>query len=223
MKLITGTYKGQTVLLLIFLLGSFLGRAQFKGMFRHFKEEKVVTYGLNNRKTRFLNDPSTLYGGYIGIKYGNRLKHVITLNSTVFWVGNELDNTNLTTEVQLNFAGLSEEYVYWKTPKWNFATYLHFGAGKARFRSWNQPSNPSFSSRWVFPAELGLHSEFALNSWLGIRGGVGYRYVFNSSEWPLHGFYYKIGAGLNTQEFLVWLKDMKKFYKDISRRRYTLY
>ena len=170
-------------------------------LFGPFKEKKTVTYGLNNRRTSLLNENTTLYGGYIGIKFGGQLKHVITLNSTVFWVGEYDAPQGLQpTEVQLNYAGFAEEYVFWRYQKWAFSSYIHLGAGKGRFRTASFDNYP-FATHWIFPAELGLQTGYSLNKWLELKAGGGYRYVMNAGDWPLHGFYYKLGAGLNFQEF----------------------
>lgn len=213
------SYFSKGILLLVIGLSfSFLSNAQLNDfLFRHFKERKSVTYGLNNRRTSILNENSTIYGGYIGIKFGNRLKHVITLNSTVMWVGEPNADIGLEpVEVQLNFAGFSEEYVFWKHNQWAFSSYLHFGIGKGRFRSIPEGLNPSFS-QWVFPAEFGIHSAYSPNKWLELRTGGGYRYVFNSADWPLHGFYYKVGAGLNIREFENWVHQVSDLFKRLKR------
>ena len=184
-------------------------------LFRHFRESKAVTYGLNNRKTRIMQSPTTLYGGYIGIKFGQQLKHVITLNSTAFWVG-ESANGGILHEAQLNYAGFSEEFLFWQKNKWGFSTYLHIGLGKARFRPLSfDPALHTIQSKWIVPTEYGLQGTYALNNWLEIRSGFGYRYVLNAGDWPLHGFYYKVGAGINFKELEIWYKDLRSMYQSI--------
>lgn len=178
-------------------------------LFRHFKGKKAVTYGLNNRRTTLLYEPSTIYAGYIGIKFGNQLKHVITLNSTLLWVGEPKNDLAFSpTEVQLNFIGFSEEYVFLKHKKWAFSSYIHFGAGKANFRP-IEPFSGLDHTQWVFPSEFGIHTAYSLNKWLELRTGGGYRYVMNAGNWPLHGFYYKVGAGINFKSFEIWFDELK--------------
>lgn len=198
------------------LCGSLLtlttSKAQFRDfLFGHFKEKKSITYGLNNRRTKLFQDRATIYGAYAGIQFGNDLKHVLTINSTLWWVGNDADHFSAPSEVQLNFLGFSEEYVFWKKNRWSFSTYIHLGLGKARARAtdFNLQTTP-YLSRWVFPAEGGIHGEFTLNKWLSFRGGLGYRYVLNSSDWPLHGMYFKVGAGVKIKELLIQLDQFMK-------------
>ena len=144
-----------------------------------------------------LLEPSAIYCGYVGIKFGHQLKHVVTLNSTVFWVGNYRQSSGQEPmEIQLNYAGFAEEFRFWKHNRWSLSSYIHFGVGKGRFRL-----EHSVDSEWLYPIEMGIHGAYSINKWLEIRGGGGYRYIFNSKELPLHAFYYKLGVGLNFKEF----------------------
>lgn len=173
-----------------------------------FKEKKTITYGLNNRRTLLLQDQSTIYGGYIGVKFGDRLKHVFTLNSTLFWVG-EGDYVPNVTELQLNYLGFAGEYLFWQKEKWAFSSYMHGGAGKIRTVS-NVLSNQT-NKDWVFPLEAGLHAGYLPNNWLELRFGGGYRYVLSSGNVPLNGFYYKVGAGVN-------LRHLKSAYSKMCKQ-----
>jgi hypothetical protein len=182
----------------------------------HFKEKKKLTYGLNNRHTIILHERATIYAGFIGIKFGNRLKHVITLNSTGFWVGNPARLSVLgrqPVEAQLNFIGLSEEYLFWKKKRWALSSYMHMGVGKGRFRSVTPDMN-IVHTQWIYPLEMGLLTGYSPNPWLELRLGGGYRYTFNAGDWPLHSMYVKIGAGVNLrvlQSKLLQLSSKHKF------------
>lgn len=188
-------------------------------LFRHFQQEKSVTYGLNNRRTLLFRDNATIYGGYIGIQFGDNLKHVVTINSTILWTGNDTEHFSQATEVQLNFIGFSEEFIFWKRKRWSFNTYLHFGVGKANARAVNPVLQTSpYDSKWVLPFEAGLQNEYTINSWFSIRSGFGYRYVFNSGDWPLHGMYVKVGAGVKIKELLVALDELNQLRQNLTRR-----
>jgi len=187
-------------------------------LFKYFKQKKTFTYGLNNRQTKMLVEPSSIYSGYIGIKYGNQLKHVITVNSTVFWIGDYQESPTLEPmEMQLNYVGLAEEFRFLKYNRWSFSSYIHLGAGKGRFRN----SFP-LGSRWLFPLETGIHGAYALNKWLEIKGGAGYRYVFHSQGLPLHGFYYKLSIGLNFQVFKSWALEVCKSISNYKRKLFPM-
>lgn len=212
----------QTFLGLLFICFSFASYGQVGDfLFKYFKEKKSVTYGLNNRRTTVFQDKATIYGGYLGIKFGSQLKHVITLNSTVFWVGDYVDESglNMANEVQLNFVGFSEEFVFWRRNQWAFSSYLHFGLGKAKFRENNAVD--ILENRLVYPLEFGIHSGYSPTEWLEFRLGGGYRYVLNSGEVSLHGFYYKIGAGLNLQKCKDWTKSILVVGKRVDPKNKT--
>jgi len=204
----------------LLMLGTITAQGQIRDfLFGHFKEKKSITYGLNNRRTRIFQDRSTIYGAYIGIKFGERLKHVVTLNSTVLWVGsNDIDFVQ-PTEVQLNFVGFSEEFEFWKKGRWSLSTYLHGGFGRAHARPVSAPANNDlFATQWVIPTEAGIHGEFSVNEWLSFRGGAGYRYVFNKEKWPLHGMYFKVGAGVNVKRLIMSVNDLRRTSKKVLFR-----
>ena len=204
---------------MVFLLLFSNAHAQFDRFFiKPLKQEKSITYGLNNRRTRLFDDNGTIFGGFAGVQFGNNLKHVITINSTVFWIGNEDSHFPEVSEVQLNFIGFSEEYVFWQRNRWNVSSYLHIGVGKASVRPVNESlQSTPYASDWVIPGEAGIQSEHFLNKWLSVRGGFGYRYVFHSNDWPLHGIYAKVGAGIRIKELLVTINQIRRIPDSFSR------
>jgi hypothetical protein len=156
-----------------------------------YKGKKEFTYGLNNRRTHFLRDPSTIYGLYMGIEYSERLKHVITLNSNLF---------AREDEVHLYYIGLSEEFLFLQKKKWDFSTYLHAGIGRLRPERSNK--NPE---SWAYPLEAGLHVAWNWKPWLGLKSGGGYRFIFPEHLRLFEGWYYKAGISFN---YTAW-KDSK--------------
>ena len=66
-------------------------------------EENSFTYGLHNRRTELMGNSCSIYGLVLGFPHSTRMKHMLTLNSTVFWIGEN-------PEVQLNYFGFAEEY-----------------------------------------------------------------------------------------------------------------
>lgn len=185
-----------------------------------FKQEKSVTYGLNNRRTQLFDENGTIYGAYAGIQFGNNLKHVATINSNVFWIGSNTEHFPQASEVQLNFVGVSEEYIFWKRNQWSFNSYLHIGVGKARVRPVSAVIQETpYASQWVVPLEGGIQNQYDINKWLSVRGGVGYRYVFNSNDWPLHGMYAKIGVGVKFKELMIVINQMRQIPENILPRR----
>lgn len=209
LRIIKNLRIGSSILFFIFV---FVNKSVAQhNPFRFFKEEKSVTFGLNNRRTSFLENPATLYGLHVGVKFGNRLKHTLTLNSTLFWVGDAEISPNEFKQIRLNYLGFSEEFELCQIRKISFNSYFHIGAGKAHYRSLlNEIAlENSLTSHFVFPFEFGLHTSYQLNTWSSFKLGMGYRYVIGEHEIPINGVYYKVGLGLNPNAFLTWFKEIR--------------
>ena len=178
--------------------------------FHHFQEERRIVYGLNNRQTRFLGDGSTLYGTYLGIEWGDRLRHVFTLNSTLFWVGRRNQLNLETPQLHLNYFGIAEEYLFYRRGRWDFSSYWHMGVGKAYFRDQiNGVPGEKIDSHWVIPLELGLQTEYHLNDWLSGKVGAGWRQVFLEETHALDGYYFKVAVGVNVR--YIWARFLEAY------------
>jgi hypothetical protein len=154
-----------------------------------FKDKKSFTYGLNNRRTILLNDHASIYGIYMGIQYGNRMKHVVTLNSTLLWAGNG-------PQVRLSYVGFAEEFTFLSIRRLGLISYIHGGFGYASYR--NLPGSAQASRRdAVGPLEMGIHLSYGLWDWLQLKGGAGYRIVLPNKNPELNSVYYKVGASVN--------------------------
>jgi hypothetical protein len=198
-------------ILLLFIFTSVnISKAQFNP-FRIFNEEKSLTYGLNNKISSFLDHPATQYGLHLGVEFGNKFKHTVTVNSTLFWVGRLAVNPNEVRQVRFTFFGFSEEYRLIQINQLSLNSYLHIGAGKAYFRSLSSEISleNSLASNFIFPLEFGLHPAYKLNNWSSVKLGVGYRVVLGTNETSLNGIYYKVGYGFDLNAFLAWTKEMR--------------
>lgn len=188
----------------------FPSQAQEKPLFSlsFLKEEKSFTYGLNNRRTNLLNDAGTIYGLYAGVSFGGRVQHVLTFNSTLFFIGEEIPNT-WNNRAQLTFIGFSEEYFFLQRNFYRLCTYFQVGIGKAIYN--NSPAIPVRElGETIFPTEWGLHQEFILWEYLHLKTGGGYRWVLGNPQLPLDGFYYKIGVTVDPKAALSRWKVKKE-------------
>lgn len=158
-----------------------------------FKEKKSLTYGLNNRRTFFLNQSTTIYGAYMGIQYGERMKHVITINSNPFWIDEE-------DHVHLIYAGFAEEFTFLFVKRFEFISYIHAGLGFATYQTMTLPGEYETNRELVSPIELGVHTSYKVLDWLKLKGGVGYRIVLLDEINELNNVYFKIGLGVDIRE-----------------------
>lgn len=191
--MLSRVFKGKLLILHVFL--TFLSvdtdvNAQIDSLLiAPLKEKKSLTYGLNNRRTYLLGDPSTIYGVYFGIQYGERLKHVITYNNNLFWAGNN-------EQVRVQFLGFAEEYTFYSVGRFEFVSYIHIGVGFASYRNLTLLHEHQFYDELISPVELGVHGSLRIYDWLKFKTGAGYRFVLLDKEHDMDGFYYKIGASL---------------------------
>ena len=160
-----------------------------------FKEKRKLTYGLINRQTQLMDEKSTIYGAYVGVKHGDRMKHVFTINSNVVLPAFQQP------AVQLGFIGIAEEYTFLTRGRFSFHLYTHLGLGTTRLVD-EVTALPVPPRKWVVPLEGGLHTSFAVNSWLKVNAGAGHRSValFGSDE--LDGGYYKVGLSMDVFRYI---------------------
>jgi hypothetical protein len=158
-----------------------------------FKEKKSFTYGLNNRGTFLLSERGTIYGIYMGIQYGERMKHVITVNSNGFWIGQG-------DQVRLIYAGIAEEFTFLVVKRFEFISYIHGGIGFANYRKVIVPGRYETDRELVSPFEFGIHASYQMLDWLELKGGGGYRVVLLNELNELNGVYYKVGASIKLKE-----------------------
>ncbi len=162
---------------------------------RFYQSPASITYGLNNRRTSILGNSITIFGGYVGVQWGDRLKHVLTTNSSVFWI-----QPNATTlpprSYHLNYIGFAEEYALLRWKRWELVSFIHGGYGSFHERSF-EASAFTYNKDWVIPVELGGHLAFGINEWLDAIGGAGHRWVLLDQTHALDGFYYKVSLSLD--------------------------
>ena len=169
-------------------------------------EENSFTYGLHNRRTELMGNSCSIYGLVLGFPHSTRMKHMLTLNSTVFWIGEN-------PEVQLNYLGFAEEYAFFTRPKLEFVLYGHIGIGTTRFQSLSNLGEPELSRQLAAPLELGVHASYRINSWMKFKTGIGHRTDLSAADIPLNAPYYKVGLAINIWELKkAWDTEYKSKY-----------
>ena len=164
-------------------------------LFEPFTLKRKLTYGLINRQTQLMDERSTIYGAYVGVKYGERMRHVFTINSNVVLPAYQQPR------VQLGFVGLAEEYTFLTRGRFSFHLYTHLGFGSTRLVD-EVTSLPIPPRKWVCPVEGGLHTSYAVNSWFKLNAGAGYRSVFLYGSNELDGGYYKVGLSMDVFRYM---------------------
>ena len=134
------------------------------------------------------------------------MKLILTLNSTVFWFGEN-------PEVQLNYLGFAEEYAFFSRQKLEFVLYGHLGIGTTSFQSLSNLGEQELSRQLAAPLELGVHASYRINSWMKFKTGIGHRTDLTAIDAPLNATYYKVGLAINVWELKkAWDTEYKSKY-----------
>lgn len=166
--------------------------------FTFYESEARFTYGLNNRRTAFNHQNSTIFGLYAGVEWGDKLRHVVTINSTVFWI-EQKNEAGIPETFHLNYLGFAEEFDFLEYNKWLVTSYLHGGIGKRLLRT-PQAAVLNETHLWVMPLETGLQCSYNLLPWLRLIAGGGYRWIIRDEISGLNGVYYKASAAVNLKK-----------------------
>jgi len=171
--------------------------------FETFKEKKEIVYGLDNRRTHIHEHNTVIYGLYSGISFGKKLRFKVGLNGTPFEVGKFIDENNLLKKNRLFFINIGEEFDFYQYKKFGMTTYLQAGIGNNYFRQLNQNGTEVDNGKQlIIPIEAGLHFNYDLLPFFGLKTGFGWRHVAPKESRNLSGYYLKLGLSFNLQKFL---------------------
>lgn len=169
------------------------------GFFTAFKEKKEFIYGIDNRRTHIKDHNALIYGAYMGVGFGGKLRFKVGLSGTPFEKGKFVDAQGHIKRNRLIFATLGEEYDFLIINKFRLTSYFQFGAGYNYFRIIDSiDAEKSRGRNLILPLELGVHANYDLTPWLRAKLGGGWRFVFPEYSSDLSGYYIKIGFGVKT-------------------------
>lgn len=162
-----------------------------------YKEEAEFTFGLNHRRTHIYNEFGTIYGAFFGLNFDRRLKNTFLFSSTIFPIGKASDLDASYKRTRLHFAGVTEEYTYFKRNRFRLSTYASLGYGISQYELLSPQGLVMEQGRvGIMPLELGLHAAYELIPWLELRVGAGWRFFLLGHDKGLSGYYAKVALGL---------------------------
>ena len=193
------------------LLGtSDLQAQEVQNPFELFRDKKEFIFGLDNRRTHIYHQSTTIYGAYMGVGFGGKLRFKAGVSGTPFEVGEVITDDNLAIKNRLFFFNVGEEFDFLYFSKLRFTTYVQLGWGYNYFRELDPNGLELFKGRkTIVPLELGLHSSYDFLPWLNLKLGGGWRFVFPFSTNNLSGYYFKVGLGFNTKKFISSYRDWR--------------
>ena len=178
--------------------------------FETLKKKKEIVYGLDNRRTHIHQHHTVIYGLYSGISFGNKLRFKIGINGTLFEVGRFVDENGILKKNRLFFATLGEEFDFYQYKKFGITTYLQAGIGNNFYRQLTQSGTEIHKGKQlIIPIETGLHFSYDLMTYLKLRTGFGWRFVFPDYSRALSGYYFKLGLSFNLKKFNKTREDNK--------------
>lgn len=170
---------------LILLVGLTLTQSRLSGQkVRTLINEAMATkpkvfVGLDGRRSLLEGRTVRLLGVKLGLDFNHRVRTGITYHFLTTDVEKSFIQTNAlgqsdTIQSSLEFGYLSWkfEYIFFSKKRWQFSVPLYMGIGSASF------SDLEETEGGVLLSELSLQGHFKIFPWLGLGGGIGYRYLW---------------------------------------------
>jgi hypothetical protein len=116
--------------------------------------------------------------------------------------------------IEFNYFNVFAEYVFYRTPKWEFSIPLFFGIGDSYIRYINSNSAIKHTKKLILLYEPVISGHYKLFPWLGIGADIGYRLMLKNNKSidrkfnsPVYGF----GLLIFTKElYNIYLRKSKK-------------
>lgn len=210
--------KKYTISFILFSFCFSIQAQQIQNPFELMKGERKVIYGLDNRRTHVHGENTVIYGVYSGIGFSEKkLRFKIGLSGSPFEVGKTIGENGSIKMSRFIFLSVGEELDFWIVNKFRMSTYFQVGYGFNYYTRIDPNSNLEIGSgrNKLIPLELGLQGGYDLMTWLSLRIGGGWRFVFPNESSDLSGYYVKTGLQLNPKELCLAYKKWK-FQRSLS-------
>lgn len=183
----------------------------FSNPVKSLRERREFVYGMDNRRTHIKEHNTFIYGIYLGVGFGGKLRYKAVLSATPFERGKFIDENGLTKKNKLLFVSIGEEFDFFHYKRFSVTSNLQVGIGRNYYRKVDGFSNIIKTGHdLIIPIETGIHVNYDLNSWLKFKTGIGWRFVFPKQSEDLSGYYLKLGASINlkTLRLLVFKRSV---------------
>jgi len=198
-------YKRIFLQVIIFLFGSlgsknYLYSQVLSNPVSALKEKREFIYGIDNRRTHIKEHSTIIYGIYVGIGFGGKLRLKSGISGVPFEKGKFLDEQGLVRKNKLVFFNLGEEFDFFIHHKFRLTTYLQSGIGYNFFRKLDKFDTEIEKGNYlIIPIELGMHANYDIYTWLRFKVGGGWRLVAPYYANDLSGYYLKLGIGVDAE------------------------
>lgn len=190
-------------LIVLLLYGTDTFAQSFNNPLQLLNEKGEWIYGLDNRRTKINQQHATIYGLYMGVGFSHKLRCKIQVSGLPFERGKAMDTDGIVKFHRLLYFSIGEEFDFYQYKNFTFTTYIQAGIGQNYNRSVDDSDvEIQRNVERITPFEIGLHFSYDLKSYLKLKSGSGYRFVYPESSNALSGYYLKLGLGFNLKKFL---------------------
>lgn len=191
------------VLFIVLLFPLFSKAQELSNPFQTLREKKEFICGIDNRRTHIHQQQTVIYGLYMGIDFGKKLRFKTGISATLFEKGKLIDEQGILKRNKLVFVNLGEEFDFMMINKFRFTTYFQAGIGHNFFRKIDTSLIEIQKGRdLIIPIEAGLHANYDILPWARVKAGGGWRFVLPAYSYDLSGYYIKIGISINSRKLL---------------------
>jgi hypothetical protein len=179
-------------LLLLFSLSSLALRSQTEMMdtlksAMHHTPKPYGTFG--DRNSFVQNSRADIWGFKLGLSYNKRVRFSVGYNFMITDLTQPLafpdpagKNGIVTMHMKLRYFSTCFEYVYYKTPHWEFSIPVQAGIGNSKY-VFNYDNAPySIDNRIIVLYEPMVQSEYYIFPWLGVEADVGLRLMLKNNR-----------------------------------------
>ena len=196
----------RTLVIFLILMGIFSQKnyaQEIPNPIEAIKEKKEFIYGIDNRRTHINGQNALIYGLYVGIGYGGKLRFKGGFSLTPYERGKSVDEFGVIKKNRLLFLNIGEELDYFIYKKIRLTAYLQTGIGFNYHITINAISKIEVAKGkdFIVPIEVGTHIGYDILPWFRLKVGGGWRFVRPEYSSDLSGYYIKTGCYFNSKLF----------------------
>lgn len=173
------------LLLLLPLAGEAqIGKRFVKSLDDAFHTNPKLVLGFDTRRSFFSNTDVKITGIRAGLEFDHRVRFWLGLhflNTPIYRAFHVSDSLGIpdTIHSKMNFGYLSfiTEYVWLRTKRWEASVPLYIGFGNMSFTGFEAGTTKKFGL-----LELDVQGHYKFFSWIGLGGGVGYRWMLSRDD-----------------------------------------
>jgi hypothetical protein len=96
-------------------------------------------------------------------------------------IGNSIDDT-VKSQLYLRYYPLMAEYTFYEKDDWQISSPICLGYGRSYFEYFDKNNDKrSIYNHGVLISDIGINAQYKVLKWVGLGGGVGYRFMLISN------------------------------------------